>query len=69
MLWVTGKFDSTMRGRLRFFAGETVNHVPVFLTHLSRFVLPLLKQFNYRHAGLLGVMLADFIGHVIPIQN
>lgn len=33
----------------------------VFLTRLTRLVFPSLIDFNYRHAGLLGVMRADFI--------
>jgi asparagine synthase (glutamine-hydrolysing) len=36
----------------------------VFLTRLSRLVFPGLIDFNYRHAGLLGVMRADFIERV-----
>jgi len=33
----------------------------IFLTRLSRLIFPKLIDFNYRHAGLLGVMRADFI--------
>ena len=36
----------------------------VFLTRLSRLAFPRLIDFNYRHAGLLGVMRADFIERV-----
>lgn len=40
--------------------------VTVFLTRLSRLMFPWLIDFNYRHAGLLGVMRADFIERVNP---
>ena len=36
----------------------------IFLTRLLRLVFPWLIEFNYRHAGLLGVMRADFIKRV-----
>jgi asparagine synthase (glutamine-hydrolysing) len=35
-----------------------------FLIRLFRLMLPWLKDFNYRHAGLLGVMRSDFIKRV-----
>lgn len=38
--------------------------VTVFLIRLSRLMFPWLIDFNYRHAGLLGVMRADFIARV-----
>lgn len=38
--------------------------VPVFLTRLSRLMVPWLIEINYRYAGLLGVMRADFVGRV-----
>lgn len=37
-----------------------------FFKRLSRLVFPWLIEFNYRHAGLLGVMRADFIARVNP---
>ena len=36
----------------------------IFLTRLFRLVFPGLIEFNYRHAGLLGVMRTDFINRV-----
>lgn len=38
--------------------------VAVFLMRLSRLMFPWLIDFNYRHAGLLGVMRSDFIERV-----
>ncbi len=38
--------------------------VTVFLTRLSRFVFPWLINLNYRYAGLLWVMRADFVARV-----
>lgn len=38
--------------------------VAVFLTRLSRIAFPWLIDFNYRHAGLLGVMRGDFVERV-----
>jgi asparagine synthase (glutamine-hydrolysing) len=40
--------------------------VRIFLTRLSRLMFPWLIDFNYRHAGLLGVMRTDFIARVVP---
>ncbi len=37
-----------------------------FFKRLSRLVFPWLIEFNYRHAGLQGVMRADFIERVTP---
>ena len=47
-----------LRGCLNAFGAR------VFLTRLIRIVFPRLIEFNYRHAGLLGVMREDFIERV-----
>ncbi len=51
-------FGRELKGCLAAFGAR------VFLTRLSRLVFPSLIDFNYRHAGLLGVMRADFIERV-----
>ena len=51
-------FGRELKGCLAAFGAR------VFLTRLTRLVFPSLIDFNYRHAGLLGVMRADFIERV-----
>lgn len=54
--WI--KLGQELKGCLAAFGAR------VFLTRLSRLMFPKLIDYNYRHAGLLGVMRADFIERV-----